>query len=364
MKFWYRLCVHSIAIGTFFMRLKYKYETLDDVHFYQEYIGRVLQRRMTRRNTLGYVTRESTNYDWLKDAAGGLIIDADSQMISDDDGSEVELQSPGIAKERVPKRGPGRVAVIVANHLGWPEIFNLVCSPIFPGFTPKKEIVELPFAGTIATGLSSLFVSRGANPEEREKVVEEIVERQRLIEVDNLPYQPFCVFAEGTTSNGRALLPFKRGAFAAMRTVQPCFVTLSDGQAVRPCYDIMNLPELLVMLCSRFSFTTSTLTIMPPFMPNEKMLELHADKGEQDWEIFAWCVRDAISKYGSLPKSEGSLREKNTYSSLYSGKAKEIEIGGKTYDSTMFGQDSKKNYDKMPEDPEAEQTKDDEIGEK
>ena len=210
-------------------------------------------------------------------------------------------------------RGPGRVAVIVCNHLGWPEIFNLVCCPIFPGFTPKKEIVEIPFAGVIARGLQSLFVSRGANPEEREKVVDEIVARQKLIEVDNLPYQPFCVFAEGTTSNGTHILPFKRGAFAGMRTVQPCFVNLSSS-AVRPCYDIMNLPELLIMLCSRFSFMTSTLTIMPPFMPNDKMLQLHADKGEQEWEIFAWCVRDAICKAGNLKKFDnGSLRQKNVY---------------------------------------------------
>ena len=93
MKFWYRLAVHLMSLGTFFMRLKYKYQTLDDVHFYQEYIGRVLQRRMTRRNTLGYVTRETTNYDWLQDAAGGLIIDADSQMITDEGDAE-ELSSP------------------------------------------------------------------------------------------------------------------------------------------------------------------------------------------------------------------------------------------------------------------------------
>ena len=53
----------------------------------------------------------------------------------------------------------------------------MVCSPIFPGFTPKKEIIEIPFAGTIARGLQSLFVSRTADPGEREKVVDEIVAR-------------------------------------------------------------------------------------------------------------------------------------------------------------------------------------------
>ena len=49
--------------------------------------------------------------------------------------------------------------------------------------------------------------------------MEEIGARQHLIEVENKPYQPFVVFAEGTTSNGTCLLPFKRGAFAAMRTI-------------------------------------------------------------------------------------------------------------------------------------------------
>ena len=92
------------------------------------------------------------------------------------------------------------------------------------------------------------------------------------------------------------------------------------------------------MLCSRFSCMSSTLTIMPPFMPNDKMLELHADKGEHDWEIFAWCVRDAICKAGNLKKFDnGSLRQKNVYGSIYTGKAEEIEMEGKTYTSDMFG---------------------------
>ena len=132
------------------------------------------------------------------------------------------------------------------------------------------------------------------------------------------------------------LLPFKRGAFSAMRTMQPCFVTISDS-AVRPCYDIMNLPELLILLFSRFSKTVSTLTIMPPFMPNEKMLELHADKGKQDWEIYAWCVRDAISKASGLAKFDNkSLKERIDYSSLYEGKKYEITIDGVMYSRNMF----------------------------
>ena len=43
---------------------------------------------------------------------------------------------------------------------------------------------------------------------------------------------------------------------------------------------------------------------MPPFTPNEEMLEKHADKGKEDWEIYAWCVRDAMAKAGNFEKRE------------------------------------------------------------
>ena len=135
MRFWYKLYVHCISFFGFFTILKYRYQTLDDVDFYQEYVGHVLKRRLTRRNTLGKKIEENDSWaDILKDVEGGLIVDADTQNVSED-------EEEGKEEEAVPKRGPGRCAVIVCNHIGWPEIFNLVVSPIFPGFTPKKEIV-------------------------------------------------------------------------------------------------------------------------------------------------------------------------------------------------------------------------------
>ena len=101
---------------------------------------------MTRRNTLGKAIEEESEWgDFLKDVEGGLIPDAQSESDIEDIG---EVPAP-----RVPKRGKGRCAVIVCNHIGWPEIFNLVVSPIFPGFTPKKEIVEIPLASAIVRGL-------------------------------------------------------------------------------------------------------------------------------------------------------------------------------------------------------------------
>ena len=43
------------------------------------------------------------------------------------------------------------------------------------------------------------------------------------------------------------------------------------------------------------------------------MLQRHADKGEEDWEIYAECVRDILCKHSGLKKSDQPIKEKLTY---------------------------------------------------
>ena len=53
------------------------------------------------------------------------------------------------------------------------------------------------------------------------------MERQKSTEVDGLDWSPLVIFAEGTATNGSHLIKFKKGAFAGMRTVQPCYIKLN-----------------------------------------------------------------------------------------------------------------------------------------
>lgn len=55
------------------------------------------------------------------------------------------------------------------------------------------------------------------------------------------------------------------------------------------------------------------ISILPAFHPNEYLYKAHADKGKENWEIYAWAVRDIISKAGNLPKNEMQYREKLKY---------------------------------------------------
>ena len=67
-----------------------------------------------------------------------------------------------------------------------------------------------------------------------------------------------------------------------------------------------------------------TMTILPPFLPNEYLLKTHADKGKSDWEIFAWAVRDSMAKAGNFQLIDTDSRDKQIYKDFMNGKTDEI----------------------------------------
>ena len=72
---------------------------------------------------------------------------------------------------------------------------------------------------------------------------------------------------------------------------------------------------------------------MPDFTPNAYMLEKHGDKGKEPWEIYAWCVRDAIAKQGNFKKLDEklALNDKRAYTALMNGEADSAEINGQIF---------------------------------
>lgn len=74
-------------------------------------------------------------------------------------------------------------------------------------------------------------------------------------------------------------------------------------------YDVVDLlPLLVIVMCS--GPRTYEVTEMPPFKPNEYLFSTHKDKGEERWEIYAWAIRDAMSKASGMPTSDQPIREK------------------------------------------------------
>ncbi len=104
-------------------------------------------------------------------------------------------------------------------------------------------------------------------------MVNDIKDRQTLIE-ESVDCPPFLVFAEGGTSNGTCILPFKRGAFQSIKAISPVYIKYSYG-TMSPCYDVVPYVALSLMNLCLFDFAFEIVEL-PPFLPNDYLFNTHA----------------------------------------------------------------------------------------
>lgn len=112
---------------------------------------------------------------------------------------------------RIHIEGPvpdGNPALLVANHISWLDI--PVLSAVAPvSFVAKREVASWPFVNWLARLQRTVFVDRDKRREVA-GATDEIMNRLRA--GDNI-----VLFAEGTSSDGNEVLPFKTSLFAAAK---------------------------------------------------------------------------------------------------------------------------------------------------
>jgi len=97
--------------------------------------------------------------------------------------------------------------LVACNHLGYADI--PVLGSVLPGaFVAKAEVARWPMIGLLASAAGTVYVNR-----------EDRTAAGRLVEEVRRRIEHGCsvlVFAEGTSSRGDAVLPFKSAPFAAV----------------------------------------------------------------------------------------------------------------------------------------------------
>lgn len=124
-----------------------------------------------------------------------------------------------------PERGP---LLQVANHMSWLDI--LVMNAARPSrFVSKADAERWPLLGSLITGAGTLYLER-SNRRAAMRMVHHMAERLELGDI-------LTVFPEGTTGDGKALLPFHanllQAAIAARAPVLPValrFVHRASGE--------------------------------------------------------------------------------------------------------------------------------------
>lgn len=107
--------------------------------------------------------------------------------------------------------------ILVCNHMSMCDVMFLL---YYSGgtFVGKHELSKMPIVGTVATCFQTIYVKRQSK-DSRGDVIEAIKTRASLKKAPKV-----CIFPEGTTTNGRALICYKQGAFAPGLPVQPVVI--------------------------------------------------------------------------------------------------------------------------------------------
>jgi 1-acyl-sn-glycerol-3-phosphate acyltransferase len=131
-----------------------------------------------------------------------------------------------------PASGP---VLLVANHISWLDILVMHAAH-YCRFVSKSEVRHWPLIGTLATGAGTLYIERESRRDAM-RVVHKMTESLRAGDV-------VAVFPEGTTSDGRELLPFHgnliQAAISANAPALPVALKFVDsktgGQASGPSF--------------------------------------------------------------------------------------------------------------------------------
>lgn len=125
-----------------------------------------------------------------------------------------------------PAGGP---LLLVANHISWLDIVVLHAAR-HCRFVSKDDVRRWPLIGMLATGAGTLYVKRSSSRDAM-RVVHRMTDALRDGDV-------LAVFPEGTTSDGRSLLPFHanllQAAISAPSPVLPVALSYSDAGASGP----------------------------------------------------------------------------------------------------------------------------------
>jgi len=190
-----------------------------------------------------------------------------------------------IREGEIPKDG-----LIVANHLSYADILTL--SSIVPcAFIAKKEVRSWPIFGWIAAKSGTLFV-------DRERKLDTAKFNESIDEVLRSGF-PVVLFAEGTSSDGSTVLPFRPSLFepaiASGAAITPAWIGFeaSSGSVANDiCYwgEMTLVPHLFRMLA------IPSITARIRFGS--------AMRGMQDRKQTAEATRNEVLRLGNMTAAE------------------------------------------------------------
>lgn len=159
-----------------------------------------------------------------------------------------------------------RDVFFVSNHIGWIDI-AVLGGITGTAFVAQDKIRDWPVIGWLARLNRTIFVSRT----DKLSVATQIAELQAAL----ARQQPVTLFPEGTTTDGRSLLPFKAPLFAVLVSpprslrVQPVLIDFDEAGKDLAWIGEETAPENAWRIFSRRGSFHVRVHFLEPFDPGE-----------------------------------------------------------------------------------------------
>lgn len=205
--------------------------------------------------------------------------------------SGIPLRRKRVLGEKASQQGAA--VIVAAPHASiWDAgTVSLACG--MPSFVSRIENRTIPILGRLIDFLQPVYVMR-EDPNSRQNTIQEI--RRRAQSRGEWPQ--IVIFPEGTTTNGRALITFKPGAFIPGVPVQPVLIRYPNRlDTVTWTWDGPGALKLLwLTLCQ--VHTKVEVEFLPVYTPN--------DDEKADPKLFAANVRQVMADALGVPVTDHS----------------------------------------------------------
>lgn len=125
-------------------------------------------------------------------------------------------------------------------------------------------------------------------------------------------HTPLLLFPEGTTSAGRNILKFKKGAFVAGLPIKPVIMRTDRNAnfslACGSSHIVLNFFRAMTHWHHDLYFTE-----LPVIRPTEYMYEKYKEFGKEKWEVFMEVVKRMYCEIGGFGPSEKGLEDSMKY---------------------------------------------------
>eukprot|EP00331_Platyophrya_macrostoma_P010790 CAMPEP_0176428158 /NCGR_PEP_ID=MMETSP0127-20121128/12993_1 /TAXON_ID=938130 /ORGANISM="Platyophrya macrostoma, Strain WH" /LENGTH=375 /DNA_ID=CAMNT_0017809807 /DNA_START=22 /DNA_END=1149 /DNA_ORIENTATION=- len=221
--------------------------------------------------------------------------------------------------------------IVTCNHVSFLDIFYFLKSRYVPGFLSKASVGNIPFVGTIARARQCLFVNR-TDRNQKDAVLHNIKERVDYC-MAGKAIPPVLIFPEGTTTNGKYIITFKKGAFCTFAPVRILCIEYPKS-CFAPTYDILDLPTIFfVMNCQLFN----RIRVHDCGIYDPSHLEL---REEEDWKRYAAKVRNIMCKCLNVEPYEIGYEERLVYEKYNEDLQRKHKRGKHVDDSKLVEQNS------------------------